>query len=551
MACTTLLVGKDASYDGSTIIARNEDSPNGVFCPKKFVVVQPEDQPRHYKAVLTHLEIDLPDNPMRYSAVPNALDNEGIWAAAGVNEKNVAMTATETISTNNRVMGADPLVEFIPAQGKPGEEGYVPEQVGGISEEDMVTLVLPYINTAREGVTRLGSLLEQYGTYEMNGIAFSDTKEIWWLETIGGHHWIARRVPDDAYVVMPNQLGIDEFDLNDAFGEQKDYMCSADLREWMEEYHLDLTLRIAEDECTCACACDCEDECDETCECGCQDEKSCDCDEACACEDACTCDDDYFEGVFNPRDAFGSHCDADHVYNTPRSWNILRYFNPAIFADKESPWGPESDDLPWCMTPEHKITMEEVKYSLSLHYQGTEFDPYTPLGTPATRGLYRCIGINRNSHLAALQLRGYMPEALCALQWMSYGSNAFNAFVPYYANINTTPEYLANTTAQVTTENFYWANRIIGALADAHFAACANHIEQYQDTVGSIGWKKINDCDKKVKAENLSYKDAAAELEATNEAITTLVKRETDKCLDKVLFSASMGMRNAYGMSDH
>ena len=26
MACTTLLVGKNASYDGSTMIARNDDS---------------------------------------------------------------------------------------------------------------------------------------------------------------------------------------------------------------------------------------------------------------------------------------------------------------------------------------------------------------------------------------------------------------------------------------------------------------------------------------------------------------------------------------------
>ena len=68
-------------------------------------------------------------------------------------------------------------------------------------------LVLPYINSAREGVKRLGSLLEQYGTYEKNGIAFQDADEIWWLETIGGHHWIARKVPDDSYVVMPNQLG--------------------------------------------------------------------------------------------------------------------------------------------------------------------------------------------------------------------------------------------------------------------------------------------------------------------------------------------------------
>ena len=26
MACTTILVGREASYDGSTMIARNEDS---------------------------------------------------------------------------------------------------------------------------------------------------------------------------------------------------------------------------------------------------------------------------------------------------------------------------------------------------------------------------------------------------------------------------------------------------------------------------------------------------------------------------------------------
>lgn len=79
--------------------------------------------------------------------------------------------------------------------------------------------MLPYVTTAREGVERLGALLEEFGTYEMNGVAFSDVDEIWWLETVGGHHWIAKRVPDEAYVTMPNQLGIDEFDLEDAFGE--------------------------------------------------------------------------------------------------------------------------------------------------------------------------------------------------------------------------------------------------------------------------------------------------------------------------------------------
>ncbi len=110
MSCTTILVGKKASYDGSTIIARDDDSGSGRYDPKKFVVVAPQEQPRHYRSVLSHVEIDLPDNPCRYSIVPNVLPNRGILAEAGVNERNVAMSATETIAVNERVLAADPLV---------------------------------------------------------------------------------------------------------------------------------------------------------------------------------------------------------------------------------------------------------------------------------------------------------------------------------------------------------------------------------------------------------------------------------------------------------
>ena len=207
MACTTILVGKKASYDGSTMIARNDDSPSGAYMPKKFVVIHPEDQPKVYESVISHVKIELPENPMRYTAMPNAVKGEGIWAASGVNEAQVGMTATETITSNPRVLGADPLVTYQPKSDDQEEIA------GGIGEEDIVYIVLPYIHSAREGVQRLGSILEKYGTYEMNGIAFEDVNEIWWLETIGGHHWIARKVPDEVYVVMPNQLGMDEFDL--------------------------------------------------------------------------------------------------------------------------------------------------------------------------------------------------------------------------------------------------------------------------------------------------------------------------------------------------
>ncbi len=500
MPCTTILVGKNASYDGSTIVARNEDSCNGEFVPKRMTVVEPKDQPRLYRSEISHVQIELPEEPMRYSAVPDAVPKHGIWAEAGVNEANVAMSATETITSNERVLGADPLVELVAAQGKPGEEGYVPEVAGGIGEEDMVTLVLPYATSARDGVRRMGALLERFGTYEMNGIAFSDLDEIWWLETIGGHHWIAKRVPDDAYVTMPNQLGIDSFDLADAEGEQADHMCSADLRAWMSANHLDLTLGGD-------------------------------------------------GNVFNPREAFGSHDDSDHVYNTPRAWYMQRCLNPSDEWDgPAAPLTPESDNIPWSRVPERKLTIEDVKYVLSSHYQGTPFDCYGTKGTPESRGAYRPIGINRNGQLAVLQMRPYVPAANAAVQWMAFGSNPFNPLIPLYANVDSMPAYL-NTGATVSTDEHYWAMRLVGALADARFSDNARAISDYQLKLGGFAHKMLADTDALV--DGLAAEEVPAKLEAANEAFCEQLRAETDKLLGSVLYTTSCAMRNGFAMSDN
>ena len=493
MACTTILVGKKASYDGSTMIARNDDSPSGRFTPKKYVVVHPDEQPRKYISVLSHVEIDLPDNPMRYTAVPNAVEGDGIWAASGVNEANVAMTATETITSNPRVLGADPLVVYHPA--KDGQE----EVKGGIGEEDIVCLVLPYIRSAREGVKRLGSLLEQYGTYEMNGIAFQDADEIWWLETIGGHHWIARKVPDDVYVVMPNQLGIDQFNLEDAFSEQKEYMCSADLKDFIEKYHLNLAM----------------------------------------------------DGVLNPRDAFGSHDDSDHVYNTPRAWYMGRCLNPRTWRwdGPAADFTPYSDNIPWCMVPERKVTVEDVKYVLSSHFQGTPYDPYAGYGESNMRGAYRSIGINRNDFMSLIQINDNRPDDIKAIQWLAFASNAFNVMVPFYADIETTPDYLSNTTGDVSTDNFYWSSRMIAAMADASYKKSIFHIERYQEHVLSKGHEIINRYDDMIQNEADADKHLALKHEA-NLAVADMLKAATSDTLGKVLYELSNEMKNAYSRSD-
>lgn len=494
MACTTILIGKKASYDGSTIVARNEDSASGEFNPKRFAVMKPEDQPRLYKSVLSHVEIPLPENPMQYTYMPNSDTAEGIWGTYGINEKNISMTATETITSNERVQGADPLVVC-----KKGADGTI-ETPGGIGEEDMVTLTLAYINSAREGVLRLGSLLETYGTYEMNGIAFQDEEEIWWLETIGGHNWMAKRVPDDRYVVMPNQLGMDSFDFEDAYGEKKEHLCSPGLKDLVETYHLDL--RMEEEE------------------------------------------------VFNPRIAFGSHDDADHVYNTPRAWVMLRYLNPHTFVwdGPEADFCPEDDDLPWSMVPEKKITPEDVKWALSNHYQGTPYDVYGRRSQGGQAGKYRPIGINRNNVLGMVQIRPYMPDALKGIQWMALGSNVFNAMVPFYTRVDQTPAYLQEACVKPTTEHFYWINRIIGALADAHFHENASHIERYQIRVNRKVYEMIHGFDRAYQEQK--PQDEKAFFEAANQQISDYVEEETRNLLDQVLFTSSCLMKNGFSRSD-
>ena len=487
MSCTTILVGKTASNDHSTMIARTDD---GFFGVKKLVVITPDKQPKKYKSVLSHAEIDLPENPIRYTACPNVSSKDGIWASAGINAANVGMTATETITSNPRVLAADPLVEYKKASSR--KEKDIP---GGIGEEDIVVLVLPYIRSAREGVLRLGSLLERYGTYESNGIGFQDEEEIWWLETIGGHHWIASRIPDNACVIMPNQFGTDRFDLEDALGAQKNHLCSKDLREFISDNHLDLNQN----------------------------------------------------GTFNPRNIFGSRTDSDHIYNTPRAWFMGRYLAPYShrWDGPDAEFTPECDHIPWALVPDRKVTIEDVKAILSSHYQGTEFNPYSSHNT-GKRGMYRSIGINRTGVTAICQIRSGIPERIRGLEWICFGSTTFDAVFPVYTDVSKMPKYLSKVTEEPSTENFYWSSRLIGALADSNYASCIQPVERYQSAMITKGRQIILEYDRKIR-DTGDYSLA----EEANEKLCHMAKEQTIKALSTVLHEACVHMKNGYNRADN
>ncbi|KRN95416.1 dipeptidase [Companilactobacillus kimchiensis] len=318
------MVGKKASMDGVTYIARNEDNFVANW-PKRFFV-QPAVKGRHetYTSPYNKLSVELPEEGYRYTSSPDANQDEGWYEEDGINEKNVGMSATESTVANEKVLAYDPLIE------------------DGVAEDSITTLVLPYINSAREGVQYLGDLIAKYGSTESNGVEFFDENEVWYMELATGHHWVAIRIPDDCYAVAANQMGVEDIDFNDP----ENYMWSDGIQEFVSEHDLNP---------------------------------------------------DFDRWDF--RHIFGTSTKQDRHYNTPRVWYGQKYLNPSIEQN------PESSELPFLRKAEKKISVEDIQYILASHYNETEFDPIGS-GNEDDKKRYRAISLSRTANSHILQLRG-------------------------------------------------------------------------------------------------------------------------------------------------
>ncbi|MFD1549597.1 C69 family dipeptidase [Levilactobacillus fuyuanensis] len=411
--CTEILVGKAASMDGSTIVARNEDG-YGPINPIKFVVHPATDQKQAtFTSAVTGVNVPLPDHAYRYTGTPQADQSDGQYEEAGINEFNVGMSATETTATNARVLGYDPLVN------------------DGINEEAMITLVLPYVKTAKEGAQRLGALLEKYGTGESNSIAFNDNNEIWYLETAGGHHWAAMRLPEDSYAIAPNQTLMQEVNLDDS----DNFLVATDLVDFVTKYHLNPT-----------------------------------------------------PGTFNFREIFGTHGEDDAYYNTPRTWYGQKLFNPEV-ADQQ----PTDQDMPFTRQPSKKIAIEDVEFFLSSHYNGTPYDPFGTFasGSADDQRKYRPIAMDRNQCSSILQIRNDVDDDHAAIQWIAMGFFAYAPYVPFFTNINDTPEDYKNTTTEVSVDNVYWLNKTLSVLIEPHFHEFVESVNAFREGCQSYGRARV------------------------------------------------------------
>ena len=292
--CTTIIIGQEQTADGSMIVARSEDWD--AMEAKNYEIFEGTDNgPREFVAKDSPFRCELPEKALGYSAL-SPYNLHGHWGSAGFNTAGVGMSATESIFSNDEVLKHDPLVE------------------NGVAENSVFNITLPYVHTAREGVERLGMLIEKYGIAEGFGIGFVDSKEIWYLETACGHRWLACRMPKEQYFVTGNQSRFRTYDPND----KENYLASADLIEFAEKHGLYNPA----------------------------------------------------QGAFDFHEAYARDIKLDTTYNYPRVWGLQQLFSPEIKNDVTK------NTFPVFAKAAHKVTLTELRTAFRFHYDNTEHDPY-------------------------------------------------------------------------------------------------------------------------------------------------------------------------------
>lgn len=216
-ACYAIIVGREASADGSVLVAHAEQ--NGGRRILNFRKI-PQQEFSPDSTVTLRRNGSLPQ--VEQTAAFLWSENPGMeFSDAYLNEWGVAVVSD---GCPTREDDYETLVRR--SDIRDGGIGYM-----------LRRLVAQRAHTAREGVELAGALVERFG-YVDSGRTYvvADPREAWLFAVVRGRRWVAQRVPDDAVVVLPNIHIIGEVDLEDTdnFLSSPDLITYAVQRGWFD-----------------------------------------------------------------------------------------------------------------------------------------------------------------------------------------------------------------------------------------------------------------------------------------------------------------------------
>jgi len=193
-SCTTILVGKVVTSDGSVIHAHNEDM--GFLAVGRLWA----------EKAATHNTEEMLEIP--YVVIPQAEKTYQYWASGNTPVSTDSGISTEKSRPYDSVLiGMNQWGVSMSCNWMWSKEINMSAQ--GIRRYAIRQLILERAKTARDAVNIIGGFIDQYGQADWGGLGYclADPNEAWIVETTT-HHWVARRVKDDEILVVANRFTI-------------------------------------------------------------------------------------------------------------------------------------------------------------------------------------------------------------------------------------------------------------------------------------------------------------------------------------------------------
>jgi len=406
-SCTSILVGKNASTDGSVMTTHTADcgicdwtwhhvpaADHGPGDMRKIYHIHqiktwPPEQGGKWTMALEegYTGLDIPQAAHTYAY------HHGLFGY--MNEQQLAM-GESTIGCRREMRNPTPAAKF---------------------DITMLTLIaMERCKTAREAIKLMGQLAEKYGYgFHDSGemLAVADPEEAWifeimpvgplWTPDSGkpGAVWCAQRVPDDHVSVCPNESRIGEIDLKD----EAAFLASPNV------------ISFAVDK-------------------GFYDPEG--------------------NKPFNWKKAY-SPTQGSALSSAGRRGRLWRFFDLVAPSKNFTPDTPNME-LPFSVKPDQKVSLKDVMEFTRDKYKGALFDPSKgiksgPFDNPnyfhsfqfkdARFSSPRCICVNNVEYTTITVCRNWLPNPVGGVVWLSLGAQDTSCYMPLYAGMNSLPEPLS------------------------------------------------------------------------------------------------------------
>jgi len=407
MSCTSVIVGKEMSVDGSVSISKAEDISGDTAQQLEII-------PRKYdesgEGLVLQSGRKIPQAPMTHRAIQ-----------FNSNYAHLTVSRYDYNAFNPNYFNEWQVFTGDNA-GKVREENKAEFPDQGIYAAEIKTLIGQRAKTAREGVKIVGNYIDQFGfgktgagSRKADGAMYvvADPNEAWLMEVATGKHWVAQRCPDNAIMMRANCFRIGEVNLNDPdhFMGSKDLITYATAMGWY---------------------------------------------------------DPPTDGPFNFSKAYGNAESLVDPFNTLRELHALQYFASSLdfIGPEQVDQYPES----MIFKPDRKVSKEDLMGFMRSHYEGTPFDKTEGYKRSSPHYVdYRTICVPHTQSCAIVQLRNWLPNDIGGCLWVAQGCPCTSVFVPWYLGINDSPGVYQGAIDKYDEGKTWWRFKLLGILASIDY----------------------------------------------------------------------------------